>query len=158
MWKAPGYSFPDTVNKRRGWNPDWTPITIGIGIFLFVLGLVIYLTINTKTCNETCTFAFKNYEPAHYHDYTTYPCVVYRTVRTRRANGSTSSSTECALRVPVNHHDFIPDKWSVQYRDMTGALDWWVDVDKGTYEDPPLKVAHQHSRWKQCPEGATEAK
>jgi len=99
-------------------------------ILLVASPVIAWTVVNTKTCEETCTYADRSFKPAHWYYWTEYHCMIH------------DKSGSCTFSIPIQHQDWIPDRWWIRYRDILGNLDGWERVGQALYDQPPQIVAH----------------
>lgn len=72
---------------------------------LFVLAAALFVISGCGSPLTAGKIIDKRHEPAYYNDYTTLMCAGY------------NSKGVCIAWIPINHHDYVPDKWVLVLQD-----------------------------------------
>lgn len=61
---------------------------------------------------------------AHYHDWTSWQCIVH------------NKQGACTVNMPVHHHDYVAEQWQLKLND--GKDTGWHTVTQDSYEHCPV--------------------
>jgi hypothetical protein len=133
-----------TVTQYKHYILIVVAIIIGLCLVGFAGKVIWHEATKERPHFNTGSIVNKNFDPAHYDDYTTQQYVG------ETCNGTGASQVCTSNYVTVWHHDYVPDNWSIQIENCNvyhknGDL-WvdkhgnakcfkkWLDVDHGAYD------------------------
>jgi len=104
-------------------------ILLVAGAVVVAIVAVWWIVSNTVSCEETCTYITRRFEPEHVEVWTTYHCA------------SRDKDGNCSINIPVTHSRNVPDAWYATFADCKGAFHENA-VDERMYQEPPARVTH----------------